>query len=125
MSVHRIPVNDLKQLERIQEMLFEEIEFRYYQARHDHCSVEHPECKAWQKAGGCCRQGVLMNTQLVLLAALAMAYNGTVDNSLLHRILDNKNGGSWIEEGCLVIDMWDDKLGEMPLLHNPPAPDPY
>jgi len=119
MSFYRIRVKDLKQFERTHGML-SEMECPFHPSSNDHCTIEHPECKAWQGGKGCCRQGVFMNAMCVLLAASAMADNGTVDNNLLRRILDNKLGGSWIEDGCLVIDMWDDDLGEVPLQHNPP-----
>ena len=124
MSIHRIPIKDLKQLERIQEML-SEIEFPFYPSSNDHCTVEHPKCKVWQGGKGCCRQGVLMNAMCVLLVAYAMTDNGKVDIALLHRILDGKSGTETIEDGCLVIDMWDDDLGEVPLQHNPPSPLQY
>ncbi len=120
MSVYRIPVKDPQLLQHLQEVICEQFDTLLARAVDDHCTVGNPGCGEWHNIRDCCRGAVQMNGELVALAAAAMSLNGTVDNNLLHRILDNKCGNACIEDGCLVIDMWDDNRGEMSLQHNPP-----
>ena len=118
MSFYRIPIN--KMIEQLWDEQFEVAD--RVCCLPPNCTSDNP-CGEWRNLrsrGNCCRRAVELNGSLVYVAALAMAYNGTVDNALLHRIVDNKIDEARIEGGCLVIDMWDDDLGEMPLQHNPP-----
>ena len=122
MSVHRFPIN--KKIEQHWNQQFEEAAERA-------CSIpskcnSEKDCGEWDRLrshGGCCRRAVELSASLVHIVALAMARVEAVNNDLLHRILDGKCGGACIEDGCLVIDMWDDDLGEMPQQHNPPSVD--